>query len=146
MTLATFDTLKFANRLKSAGVPHAHAEAEAEVLSDMFAIHLEHFVTQEDLWTTQECLKREIGDVRKNMELLRKEMDCNFSAVQQEFKNIRQESRSEFKNVYQEFNTIRQEMKQLGLRLTVRLGGMVVASTAFISALPLLTGWLNATH
>ena len=32
----TFDTLKFANRLKSAGVPSAQAEAEAEALAEVF--------------------------------------------------------------------------------------------------------------
>ncbi|KAG0176524.1 hypothetical protein DFQ28_004743, partial [Apophysomyces sp. BC1034] len=31
MTAMTFDTLKFANRLKTAGVPSAQAEAEAEL-------------------------------------------------------------------------------------------------------------------
>ena len=30
MATMTFDTLKFANRLKSAGVSSAHAEAEAD--------------------------------------------------------------------------------------------------------------------
>ncbi|HNA28785.1 MAG TPA: hypothetical protein PLL19_09755 [Thiobacillaceae bacterium] len=34
MTTITFDTLKFANRLKAAGVPAQQAEAEAEALAD----------------------------------------------------------------------------------------------------------------
>jgi hypothetical protein len=34
MTTLTFDTLKFANRLKAAGVPDKQAEAEAEALAD----------------------------------------------------------------------------------------------------------------
>ena len=33
MTAITFDTLKFANKLKLAGVPDKQAEAEAEALS-----------------------------------------------------------------------------------------------------------------
>lgn len=37
MTTLTFDTLKFANRLKSAGVPAPQAEAEAEALADAFS-------------------------------------------------------------------------------------------------------------
>jgi len=37
MGTITFDTLKFANRLKSAGVPPAQAEAEAEVLAEVLA-------------------------------------------------------------------------------------------------------------
>lgn len=35
MTTLTFDTLKFANRLKAAGVPDKQAEAEAEALAEV---------------------------------------------------------------------------------------------------------------
>jgi hypothetical protein len=34
MTSIAFDTLKFANRLKTAGVPSEQAEAEAQALSE----------------------------------------------------------------------------------------------------------------
>jgi hypothetical protein len=35
MTTLTFDTLKFANRLKAAGVPDKQVEAEAEALAEV---------------------------------------------------------------------------------------------------------------
>ena len=41
MAAITFDTLKFANKLKSAGVVSEHAEAEAEALADIFEINLQ---------------------------------------------------------------------------------------------------------
>ena len=47
MTTATFDTLKFANRLKAAGVPDKQAEAEAEALSDALEINLKPLVTED---------------------------------------------------------------------------------------------------
>jgi hypothetical protein len=37
MTTLTFDTLRFANKLKAAGVPDKQAEAEAEALADVMA-------------------------------------------------------------------------------------------------------------
>ena len=37
MTTLTFDTLRFANKLKAAGVPDKQAEAEAEALADVLA-------------------------------------------------------------------------------------------------------------
>lgn len=37
MTTISFDTLKFANRLKAAGVPPQQAEAEAEALAEVMA-------------------------------------------------------------------------------------------------------------
>ncbi len=47
MATITFDTLKFANRLKSAGVSSAHAEAEAEALAEVFDLTGRDLVTKE---------------------------------------------------------------------------------------------------
>ena len=49
MSAMTFDTLKFANRLKSAGVPSAQAEAEAEALAEVFDANLKELATREDI-------------------------------------------------------------------------------------------------
>ena len=45
MSAITFDTLKFANRLKAAGVPDKQAEAEAEALAEVFESNLRELVT-----------------------------------------------------------------------------------------------------
>jgi len=37
MSTVTFDTLKFARRLKDAGIPEQHAEAEAAALAEVFS-------------------------------------------------------------------------------------------------------------
>lgn len=44
-----FDTLKFANKLKAAGVPDKQAEAEAEALADVLEINLKDLPTKQDL-------------------------------------------------------------------------------------------------
>ena len=49
MTAMTFDTLKYANRLKAAGVPGEQAEAMAEVQADVFDRNLEELATKRDL-------------------------------------------------------------------------------------------------
>jgi len=49
MATVTFDTLKFANQLKAAGVPAGHAEAEAKALSEVFETNLSELATKEDL-------------------------------------------------------------------------------------------------
>jgi hypothetical protein len=51
MTAITFDTLKFANKLKLAGVPdkQAEAEAEAEALSEVLEINLKELATKQDI-------------------------------------------------------------------------------------------------
>jgi hypothetical protein len=49
MTAITFDTLKFANKLKLAGVPDKQAEAEAEALSEVLEINLKELATKQDI-------------------------------------------------------------------------------------------------
>jgi len=49
MTTITFDTLKYANTLKSAGVPPAQAEAEAVALSEVLEVNFKDLVTKEDM-------------------------------------------------------------------------------------------------
>jgi len=61
MSTLTFDTLKFANRLKTAGVPAVQAEAEADALSEVLETNLGELATKEDL-------RHEISDLRKDMD------------------------------------------------------------------------------
>ena len=49
MSAITFDTLKFANTLKAAGVPDKQAEAEAVALSEVLEVNLKDLVTKEDM-------------------------------------------------------------------------------------------------
>jgi hypothetical protein len=49
MASLTFDTLKFAERLIAAGVPDAHAEAEAAALAEVLEINLKDIVTKDHL-------------------------------------------------------------------------------------------------
>jgi hypothetical protein len=60
MATITFDTLKFANTLKDAGVPPAQAEAEAVALSEVLEVNLKELVTKDDLHREIESLRREM--------------------------------------------------------------------------------------
>ncbi len=72
MAAITFDTLKFANRLKSAGVPPAQAEAEAEALAEVLEVNLEQGATRQD-----------VALLRKDLDLLRQEMEARFIQLEQ---------------------------------------------------------------
>lgn len=69
MGTVTFDTLKFANTLKEAGVPPAQAEAEATALSEVLEINLRDLSTKEDL--------------HREIESLRRDMDARFIQTEQ---------------------------------------------------------------
>ena len=67
MATITFDTLKFANTLKEAGVPPAQAEAEATVLSEVLEVNLKELVTKEDLKHEVELLRRDMRDMEQRL-------------------------------------------------------------------------------
>lgn len=72
MRMATiqFDTLKFARRLKSAGVPDAQAEAQADALAELFASGTDQLATKADLNAVEVKLTGDIKLLRWMMGLL----------------------------------------------------------------------------
>jgi hypothetical protein len=72
MAAITFDTLKYANKLKSAGVPDKQAEAEAEALSEALEINLKELATKE-------YLKTELRDLEHRL-------DARFERIDGELK------------------------------------------------------------
>jgi len=71
MSIVTFDTLKYANRLKAAGVPSAQAEAEAEALSEVLDTNLADLVTKKDLQILETRMDGKFSEVRGEMLLLK---------------------------------------------------------------------------
>ena len=67
MAAITFDTLKFANTLKEAGVLPAQAEAEASALSEVLEVNLKELVTKEDLKHEVELLRRDMRDMEQRL-------------------------------------------------------------------------------
>ncbi len=67
MTVASFDTLKYANALKAAGVPDKQAEAQAAVLADALAVNFKDLVTKDAL--------------KQAIDLLRADMNANFTLL-----------------------------------------------------------------
>jgi len=100
MSTLTFDTLKFANRLKNAGIPSIHAEAEADALSEVFETNLSELATKEDL-------RHEIGDLLHEM----KELE---TSLRHEMKELETGLRHEMKEVE---TGLRHEIKELDLRI-----------------------------
>jgi F0F1-type ATP synthase membrane subunit b/b' len=74
MSALTFDTLKFANRLKTAGVPSVQAEAEADALAEVLETNLGELATKEDLRATKEDLRHEINNLRHEINDLRRDL------------------------------------------------------------------------
>lgn len=67
MTAIAFDTLKTARALESKGFSREQSEALAEQLAESRSIDLSHVATQDDLLTTRDELKREIGELGSSL-------------------------------------------------------------------------------
>jgi hypothetical protein len=68
MSTITFDTLKFARRLKEAGVPEKHAEAEADALAEIFELHAKDLSAKGDLQQVKMELSTEIQAVKTELQ------------------------------------------------------------------------------
>ncbi|HHW4675032.1 MAG TPA: DUF1640 domain-containing protein, partial [Xylella fastidiosa subsp. pauca] len=87
MTSVSFDTLKFANKLKTAGIPPAHAEAEAEALEEVLKTNIQGFAESES--RNGKALAR----LEANMEKGFTEVDLRFAQINQRFAEVKGEMR-----------------------------------------------------
>jgi hypothetical protein len=60
VAVATFDTLKFADTLKAAGVPAAQAEGQARAFAEIIQVQVKDLVVKDDLERVAERLKRDL--------------------------------------------------------------------------------------
>lgn len=116
---ASFDTLKFANRLKSAGVTDKQAEVEAEAFAEVLELSRQQLVTKMDQLETKQELKTEIQTVRQELKLeiqaVRQELKSEIQAVRQELKLEIQEVRHE----------VRRDIKVLRWMMTFMMAMLV---------------------
>ena len=61
MTAPTFDTLKYANTLKAAGLPDKQAEAQAAVLAGALAVNFKDLAAKDDLKQAIGLLRADIN-------------------------------------------------------------------------------------
>lgn|GEM_PF-1323364 len=92
--VAAFGSLKFANRLKEAGVPASQAEAHAYAMGDI------PVACQHDLAT-----KGDIAALKADVAAVRAELKADIAVLREEFKDPKQE-------ILQEFESFKKEMDQ----------------------------------
>jgi hypothetical protein len=103
-----FDTLAYAQRLKSVGFTDAQAEALAEANREMIAEEM----------VTKAFLQSELGALR--------------SELRAEINQVRTELRSELNQLRAELRT---EVKEMEMRLTLRMGAIAAVVVAALAAI-----------
>jgi len=111
----TFDSLGYAKRLRGGGVPQEQAEAHAEAARDFIMAEL---VVKADLLATKQELQNTIAVTKQEL----------------------QSSIDTLKNSLEtRINNLETRMDTLGLRLTLRLGAIVVVALGALATILKLT-------
>ncbi|MDC6408868.1 DUF1640 domain-containing protein [Xylella fastidiosa subsp. morus] len=129
MTSVAFDTLKFANRLKTAGVPAAHAEAEAEALAEVLEINLQGLAESESkngkaLARLEVDMKEGFAQVDQRFVQMEKNIDQRFAQVDTRFVQMEKNIDQRFAQVDTRFAEIKGEMLLLKWMLGVLVAGV----------------------
>jgi hypothetical protein len=152
----SFDTLSFAKRLTEAGEKPAVAEAHAMALKEFV---MDAIATKADISDLRRSLgdeiqgvrdgiqdvRDEIADVRVDVADVRTEMRNEFTKVRGEMRDEFVKVRSEISGLTERFATkdelhhevglLRKDIDAMGLKLTVRMGGMLAVAVGAVATL-----------
>jgi uncharacterized coiled-coil DUF342 family protein len=130
----SFDTLSFAKRLTEAGEKPEVAEAHAMYSRNMYSrkMALKEFVmetiaTKADIRDLRNELRAEIQDVRDEVQDVRQEIGTFRKEVSDRFA-----TKGELRH---EIGLLRKDIDAMGLKLTVRMGGMLAIAVGAVATL-----------
>ncbi len=116
--VVAFDTLEYAGRLERAGFTREQAAAQVQAL---VAIVSDELVTKRDLHELHLAVQRDFDEFHL--------------AVQRDFDATRKEIADLRVATQRDMQDLRHGMRELGHRLTIRLGGMLAVSVGVMAAL-----------
>ena len=121
MSRFAFDTHAFVKRLTQAGMDEQQAEAlvecQVQLINDSLA-------TKQDI----EEVKRDIEEVKRDIEALRLETKKDIQEIKKDIEALRLETKKEIA-------TLKTDMQKMELRLTLRLGSVIVVTMGVFATL-----------
>ena len=117
MALAAFDTHRYVKRLTAAGMP----ETQAEIIADeQRALIDDQLATKQDIKALEAATKQDIAATRQDIKALEAATRREIAATRREIKELEASTR--------------RDLKELEHRLTIRLGGMMIAGFSIMIA------------
>ncbi len=147
MAAIAFDKLKYAKRLKDAGVPDKQAEAEVEALAEALEVNLKDLPTKDDLTRETGLLRRDLKELETSLKRDMKELESSLKRdikelegsqkrdlkeLETSLKHDLTESESRLKH---ENGLMRLEMRDIERRMTIKLGGLMVVAVGAVATL-----------
>ncbi len=120
-----FDTLAYVKQLEAVGVPREQAEVQAEALR---AIIDEKLATKLDVAE----LKRDIKELDAKIESVRAELKRDIKELDAKVESVRAQLQADMSQL--RIDTTR-DLRELEMRMLIKLGGMMAASIAVVAAL-----------
>ena len=129
MNALAFDTHEYVKRLKAVGFTETQAEVQTTMMIDLLTTQM----------VTQDYFDQSLKDLRNEMYLqfkdLRNEIDLRFKEIDVRFKDLRNEMDLRFKETDARFSQIDARFNELELRLTIKLGAMMVLAIGVVATL-----------
>jgi len=134
MATVGFDTLKFVETLRAAGLPDGQARAISQAVRE--AHDTAELASSRDLRDAGTALRGDMqslaAGLRTDMQALRAEVKSDMQALRAEAKSDMQALGAELRS---EMQALRADIRALEPRLTIRLGGIVVVALGAFTAL-----------
>ena len=128
----TFDSLGYAKQLRDRGVPQEQAEAHAEAARDFIMAEL---VTKADLLPIKADLlpiKADVLALKADLLAVKQELQAGLETVKQ---GLQAEIRTNVAELRTSISELRNNVETLTLRLTVRLGAMLVVAIGALATI-----------
>ena len=124
--VVTFDTLSYAKKLISVGVPQEQAEVQADIFSEIIESEL---ATKRDIKDNESSLKRDMKELEV---LLRRDMKELEVSLKRDMKELETFLKRDLKEIE---TSLKRDMKELEQRLIIKLGFLIAASIAIVATL-----------
>ena len=125
MSALAFDTYAAVKKLKEAGFTEQQAEAQTTLLTNVIAGEL---ATKHDI----EAVKHNIETVKLDLENVRAELKRDIETLKLNLENVRAELKRDIETLRAD---MKHDMKELELRLTIKLGAMLALAVGAVATL-----------
>ena len=125
MSALAFDTYAAVKKLNEAGFTEQQAEAQTTLLTDVIAGEL---ATKHDI----EAVKHDIETVKLDIENVRAELKRDIETLKLNLENVRAELKRDIETLRAD---MKHDMKELELRLTIKLGAMLALAVGAVATL-----------
>ena len=131
MSSIAFDTHAFVKRLTQSGMDEQQAEALAECQTQLINDSLATKLDIEEVKKEIAEVKREVAEVKREVEELKKEV----AEVKREVAELKKEIEILRLETKESIEKIKIDMHKMELRLTIRLGSIIVITTGVFATL-----------